>query len=138
MKGHLLCGEERVTVAWRDDGSSVDVEIVSLSKPAPGLAAKFVWPFAKKMQPIFFQEQLKALQNVAKQATIHNQHGPTPLKWQNLDNGRPVLPGIQPHQVGGQLHQQSTSRLFLYRGKTRFREETLRTSRDQHMRYNIT
>ena len=94
MKGHLLCGEERVTVAWRDDGSSVDVEVVSLSKPAPGLAAKFVWPFAKKMQPIFFQEQLKALQNVAKQATIHNQHGPTPLTWQNLDNGRPVLPGI--------------------------------------------
>ena len=69
MKGHLLCGEERVTVAWRDDGSTVDVEVVSLSKPAPGLAAKLVWPFAKQMQPKFFQSQLKALQNVAAKHT---------------------------------------------------------------------
>ena len=91
MKGHLLCGEERVTVAWRDDGSTVDIEVVSLSKPAPGLAAKLVWPFAKQMQPQFFQTQLKALQNIAKQ------HATT--STENRATGSTFLPGYYPDLI---------------------------------------
>lgn len=62
-KGHWLRGEERVTVALRDTGH-VDVEIVSFSKPAPGMG-KLVWPVIGGMQQGFFQQQLNALQRVA-------------------------------------------------------------------------
>eukprot|EP00553_Chaetoceros_curvisetus_P001074 CAMPEP_0204613814 /NCGR_PEP_ID=MMETSP0717-20131115/1733_1 /ASSEMBLY_ACC=CAM_ASM_000666 /TAXON_ID=230516 /ORGANISM="Chaetoceros curvisetus" /LENGTH=119 /DNA_ID=CAMNT_0051626363 /DNA_START=78 /DNA_END=434 /DNA_ORIENTATION=+ len=73
LAGHLLCGEERVTVILRDEvveeeeeddasfpmgntasrisslnsntntGGFVDVEIVSYSKPAPSILGRLVW-----------------------------------------------------------------------------------------------
>jgi len=65
MKGHLLRGEERVTVAMRDDTSFVDVEILSYSRPGRSLAAKFVWPLIGNMQQQFFQNQIDYLEHVA-------------------------------------------------------------------------
>jgi uncharacterized protein (UPF0548 family) len=65
MKGHLLRGEERVTVALRDMNENVDVEIISISKSGESLRAKTIWPFIGKMQNKFFQEQMKEFQNVA-------------------------------------------------------------------------
>lgn len=64
VKGHLFRGEERVTVAYRDDGH-VDVEILSLSKPAQSLAGKLVWPFVGGMQRSFFEQQMKSFERVA-------------------------------------------------------------------------
>jgi uncharacterized protein (UPF0548 family) len=70
MKGHLIRGEERVTVALRDRGEDVDVEIVSISKPGNSLKGKFVWPFVTNMQQTFFKQQMKALQKVADSISI--------------------------------------------------------------------
>ncbi|CAJ1953372.1 unnamed protein product [Cylindrotheca closterium] len=65
MKGHLIRGEERLTVALRDRGEDVDVEIVSISKPGNSLKGKFAWPFVTNMQQTFFKQQLGALQKIA-------------------------------------------------------------------------
>jgi len=65
MKGHLIRGEERVTVALRDRGEGVDVEIFSISKRGNSLKGKFVWPFVTNMQNSFFNQQMGALQKVA-------------------------------------------------------------------------
>ena len=66
VKGHWLRGEERVTVALRDSGH-VDVEILSLSKPAASLAGRFVWPMIGGMQRKFFQQQMQSFERVARQ-----------------------------------------------------------------------
>ena len=68
MKGHLLRGEERVTVALRDGSQAVDVEIVSISKAGPSLKAKTIWPFCGKMQNAFFESQLEHLHQVGASA----------------------------------------------------------------------
>ena len=68
MKGHLLRGEERVTVAIRDnENQAVDIEIVSISKPGPSLKSKVIWqlPTVGRMQRDFFQTQLDTLEEVA-------------------------------------------------------------------------
>lgn len=65
LKGHLLRGEERVTVAMRDDTGFVDVEILSLSRPAGSLKSKFVWPLIGNMQQTFFQNQMNFLEQIA-------------------------------------------------------------------------
>jgi len=71
LKGHLLSGEERVSVILRDyhachDGhANVDVEILSCSRPAPTLLGKLVWPFISKKQDEFFRRELEALEKVA-------------------------------------------------------------------------
>lgn len=65
MKGHLLSGEERVTVALRDGSQAVDVEIVSVSKAGPSLPSKLLWPFIGTMQNRFFQRQLDSLEKAA-------------------------------------------------------------------------
>jgi uncharacterized protein (UPF0548 family) len=65
LRGHLLRGEERVTVAFRDDSGFVDVEILSYSKPAESFKAKCAWPFIGNMQQTFFQHQLDFLEQVA-------------------------------------------------------------------------
>jgi uncharacterized protein (UPF0548 family) len=65
MKGHLLSGEERVTVALRDGTQAVEVEIVSVSKPGPSLPSKLLWPFIGKMQNNFFERQLDSLEQAA-------------------------------------------------------------------------
>lgn len=82
MKGHLLCGEERVTVLLRDDtNQSVDVEILSISQPgrrqktknkkkttssSSFITKRIIWPFVVgRMQKSFFQQQLDYLEQVA-------------------------------------------------------------------------
>lgn len=64
LKGHLLRGEERVTVALRDNGH-VDVEIISFSKPAASVKGRLVWPVIGGMQQTFFEEEMKSLERVA-------------------------------------------------------------------------
>ena len=54
-----------MTVALRDRGEDVDVEIVSISKSGSSLKGKFVWPFVTTMQQTFFKQQMNALQKVA-------------------------------------------------------------------------
>ena len=69
MKGHLLRGEERVTVALRDRSEVVDVEIVSISKSGNSLKARGIWPFIGNMQHNFFNNQMDALQEVAEKCS---------------------------------------------------------------------
>jgi uncharacterized protein (UPF0548 family) len=64
-KGHLLRGEERVTVALRDSGH-VDVEIISFSKPAASVKGRLVWPVIGGMQQTFFEQEMSSLERVAK------------------------------------------------------------------------
>lgn len=68
MKGHLFRGEERVTVAIRDETQAVEVEILSISRPAPTIKAKLIWPLAGKLQSSFFHEQLAGLAEIATNA----------------------------------------------------------------------
>lgn len=65
LKGHLLSGEERVTVALRDSTGFVDVEVLSYSRPASSLKAKLIWPFIGRMQSRFFEDQMDYLEQVA-------------------------------------------------------------------------
>jgi len=65
-KGHWLRGEERLTVAHRDDGN-VDVEIVSYSKHGNSLWGRMIWPFVGPLQGRFFESEMNALERVAKQ-----------------------------------------------------------------------
>ena len=66
--GHLLRGEERVTVCHRDRDDSVEVEILSLSHAAGGFRAQLVWPLIGRLQRTFFQQQMNALQQAAEAA----------------------------------------------------------------------
>lgn len=69
-KGHLLAGEERVTVLWRRGaGGEVDVEIVSFSRAAPSLAGKLIRPLIGRMQKQFFLSEIDHLDKVAKGKT---------------------------------------------------------------------
>lgn len=70
-KGHWLRGEERLTVAHRDDGN-VDVELVSFSKHGNSLWGRMVWPFIGPLQGRFFESQMDALQAVAAHAPHSN------------------------------------------------------------------
>lgn len=67
MKGHLLRGEERVTVALRDGTEDVEVEIVSVSRAGQSAQARAIWPFIGKMQSTFFESQMDSLQKIAGQ-----------------------------------------------------------------------
>ena len=71
MKGHLFRGEERVTVCLRDDNNEqqlavpvVDVEIISISKPAPTIFAKCLWLFIGKKQNKFFELQMDHFKSI--------------------------------------------------------------------------
>lgn len=66
MSGHLLAGEERVTVVWRKETGEVDVEIASFSRSAPSFAGACVWPLIGRMQKQFFLAELNHLAKVAK------------------------------------------------------------------------
>lgn len=82
MKGHLLRGEERVTVALRDGTEDVEVEILSISRPGPSAMARVVWPFIGKMQHNFFLSQLNSLSSVGAQnskSTVQYNGGIGPL-----------------------------------------------------------
>lgn len=65
LEGHLLTGEERVSVCWREN-DSVDVEIVSFSRSAPSISGQIVWPFIGSMQKQFFLREMEHLLSVAK------------------------------------------------------------------------
>ena len=64
MRGHLLRGEERVTVALRDGNEDVEVEIVSVSRAAPSIGGRTIWPFIGKMQAAFFEVQMEHLSRI--------------------------------------------------------------------------
>lgn len=70
QQGHWLSGEERVTVAIRETKDHfrpppVEVEILSISRPAPSLMGRLAWPLIGRMQEKFFVEQLRALHQSA-------------------------------------------------------------------------
>jgi hypothetical protein len=67
MKGHLLRGEERVTVALRDHDQSVDVEVLSVSRPASTMFSRALWPLVGKKQNSFFEMQMGFLRGIAGQ-----------------------------------------------------------------------
>ena len=64
IHGHLLAGEERVSVILRDN-NDVDVEIVSFSRSASSLNGRIVWPFISSMQTQFFLKEMEHLMRVA-------------------------------------------------------------------------
>jgi len=67
LSGHLLAGEERVSVVWRKGmGDEVDVEIVSFSRSAPSVGGKLIWPLIGRMQKQFFLSEMDHLDKVAK------------------------------------------------------------------------
>ena len=67
LKGHLLTGEERVTVIWRKGvNDEVDVEIISFSRAAPSIAGKVIWPLIGRMQKQFFLSEMDRLANIGK------------------------------------------------------------------------
>jgi len=62
LSGHLLAGEERVSVVWRKDmGDEVDIEIVSFSQSAPSIGGKIIWPLIGRMQKQFFLSEVSSL-----------------------------------------------------------------------------
>ena len=65
LDGHLLAGEERVSVVLRGN-DSVDIEIVSFSRSAPSINGLIVWPFIGRMQKLFFLKEMEHLSRVAK------------------------------------------------------------------------
>jgi uncharacterized protein (UPF0548 family) len=65
LTGHLLAGEERVTVLI-DAGNAVAVEILSFSRPAPSIKGKFIWPLIGRMQRQFFLCEIHHLDKIAK------------------------------------------------------------------------
>jgi len=71
LTGHLLAGEERVTVKIGNDSTSckrVDVEILSFSRPVPSSKlSKCIWPLIGQMQNKFFLSEIYHLDKIAKQ-----------------------------------------------------------------------
>jgi len=65
LTGHLLAGEERVTVLI-DVGGAVAVEILSYSRPAPSIKGKFIWPLIGRTQQQFFLCEIHHLDKIAK------------------------------------------------------------------------
>lgn len=66
MRGHLLCGEERVAVAIDDITKEVSVEVLSFSHASSGIFNKLAFGACKEMQRRFFQEQIDTLQKIAR------------------------------------------------------------------------
>mmetsp|Transcript_11634 Transcript_11634/g.21461 ORF Transcript_11634/g.21461 Transcript_11634/m.21461 type:complete len:559 (+) Transcript_11634:30-1706(+) len=100
LKGHWLSGEERVTVAFRDGGEDVDVEILSISRPGPSIFGKALWPFLGKMQSSFFQQHLQHLAQTAADAPSRPILPKDPTENRELQNRLPSkapspLPGSQ-------------------------------------------
>ena len=67
LNGHLLVGEERVTVVMRGENDNnhgekcgkVDVEVISYSKPSSSILSRLIYPFIGKMQDEFFVGELE-------------------------------------------------------------------------------
>ena len=66
LSGHLLSGEERVSVIWNRSNDEVYVEILSFSRAAPSTLGKLIWPLIGGMQSSFFLSELDHLDKVAK------------------------------------------------------------------------
>mmetsp|Transcript_12396 Transcript_12396/g.18588 ORF Transcript_12396/g.18588 Transcript_12396/m.18588 type:complete len:88 (+) Transcript_12396:2-265(+) len=64
LDGHLLAGEERVSVILRGN-DAVDVDIVSFSRSAPSINGRIVWPFIGRMQKQFFLKEMEHLSRIA-------------------------------------------------------------------------
>lgn len=93
--GHWLAGEERVTVALRDEDGHVQVQLVSYSKPNKLLTA-LTWPLVRRMQERFFESQLQWLQEVATSATtaavpLDGNHLTQPLIYNAIPQAEPLL-----------------------------------------------
>ena len=69
LDGHLLSGEERVSVILTEN-NAVHIEIVSFSRPAPSINGRIVWPFIGRMQKQFFLEEIKHLSRIANNCLI--------------------------------------------------------------------
>mmetsp|Transcript_25056 Transcript_25056/g.35070 ORF Transcript_25056/g.35070 Transcript_25056/m.35070 type:complete len:472 (+) Transcript_25056:239-1654(+) len=87
MKGHLLSGECRQTVALRDGiDEEVDIEILSYCRPAPSFWGKVVWPFISPMQTKFFESHMDHLEHAAVAGgsdKVRNQHQHTTRRITN-------------------------------------------------------
>jgi uncharacterized protein (UPF0548 family) len=69
LQGHLLAGEERFGIEWRED-DSVWYEILSFSKPAHFLSA-VGYPVVRFKQKLFTKQSTeKMVQAVANQASL--------------------------------------------------------------------
>ena len=93
--GHWLAGEERLTVALRDEDGKVQVQLVSYSKPKSLLTA-LTWPLVHRMQERFFQSQLQYLQDVATSAAAvaeppYENHSMMPLTYNPIRQAAPLL-----------------------------------------------
>ena len=66
LSGHLLSGEERVSVVWNRNKDEVYVEILSFSRASPSPVGKLIWPLIGGMQKNFFLAELDHLDKVAK------------------------------------------------------------------------
>ncbi|KAI2505730.1 protein of unknown function (DUF1990) [Fragilaria crotonensis] len=99
--GHWLAGEERLTVALRDEDGQVQVQLVSYSKPKSILTA-LTWPLVQRMQERFFESQLQWLQNVAKSAASvaspHDNHLTQPLTYNPMPQAMP-LPKVSSESI---------------------------------------
>ena len=65
LSGHLLSGEERVSVIWNRSNDEVHVEILSFSRASPSTVGRLIWPLIGGMQKNFFLEELDHLDKVA-------------------------------------------------------------------------
>lgn len=68
LRGHLLSGEERVSVAMNDHSKDVSVEILSYSHATPGLLGRVVFASCRGMQARFFGEEIDTLEKIAQEA----------------------------------------------------------------------
>ena len=65
LSGHLLSGEERVSIIWNRSNDEVYVEIVSFSRAAPSTVGKLIWPLIGGLQKNFFLSEFDHLDKVA-------------------------------------------------------------------------
>ena len=65
LSGHLLSGEERVSVIWNRSNDEVYVEILSFSRGAPSAMGRLIWPLIGGMQSSFFLSEMDHLDKVA-------------------------------------------------------------------------
>jgi uncharacterized protein (UPF0548 family) len=65
LSGHLLTGEERVTVR-KGSNDEVEVEIVSFSRSTRSILGRCLWPLIGRVQQQFFLTELWHLDKIAK------------------------------------------------------------------------
>jgi len=84
LKGHLLVGEERVSVAIHDEvvpnslnpsnkSGKVEVEILSYSHATNTILGRLIFPFIKDMQEQFFRDQILTLEQIGKDVMMRQQ-----------------------------------------------------------------